>query len=183
MQAAYHPLPEEADDITPDAQLSSAPQGAQNILAQLPAPGTQQPSGMVPNMPDGRMVNQQKPGAPAMMQPVMVQGQVPGQMMYLPTAQPQQMWPSMQMPYPVNDNFYTCILAQAYSYCLFSQAPALQPTGPVIVPGTGVDLCPPSYIIMSLIITFICFFLNVTTLILGIPAIILSILVSSEDTY
>ena len=66
--------------------------------AQPSAPDAQQPSGMVSIMPDGRVVYQQRPGVPGMMQPMMVQSQVPGQVMYLPTAQPQQMW---QMPYVV----------------------------------------------------------------------------------
>ena len=99
MQAAF---PGEVEDTKPDAQLPSyATQGAQNVPAQPPAPSTQQLSNMACIMPDGRVVYQQRPGAPGMMQPMMVQGQLPGQMMYLPTAQPQQMWPSMQMPYPV----------------------------------------------------------------------------------
>ena len=68
MQTAF---PGETEDTKLDARLPSiATQGAQNIPAQPPAYGTQQPSGM----------------------------EIPGQM---PTAQPHQMWPSMQMPYPV----------------------------------------------------------------------------------
>ena len=61
----------------------------------------------------------------------------------------------------------------------FSKAPPPQPSDPVIVPDSNVDLRPPSYLVMSLIVAFICFFLNITTLMLGIPAIILSGLVRS----
>ena len=58
------------------------------------------------------------------------------------------------------------------------QAPAPQLTGPVLIPGSGVDLSPPSYLVMSLVVTIISFFLNITSLIFGIPAIVLSVLVS-----
>ena len=133
----------------------STPQGAQNIPAQPPVPGTQQPSGMSCTMPDGRVVYQQRLARPAMTQPMTVQGQFPGQIVHLPTAQPQHMWPSMQMPYT---------------------APTPHPAGPVVVPPTGVDLRPPSYLIMTLTVTFICFILNAATLIFGVPAIVLSVL-------
>ena len=78
MQTAYHPFPEEAEETKADAEPSYAPQGAKNIPAQPPTPRI--------------------PMQPGIAQPMMVQGQLSGQMMYLPTAQPHQMW---QMPYVV----------------------------------------------------------------------------------
>ena len=48
----------------------------------------------------------------------------------------------------------------------------------MVIPEAGVDLRPASFLVMSLIVTFICFILNITTLIFGIPAIIMSVLVS-----
>ena len=99
MQAAF---PGEAEDTKPDAQLPSY--ASQNIPAQPSAPGAQQSARI---MPDGRVVYQHA-------QPMMVQGQIPGQMMYLPNAQPQQMWPSMQMPYVVRRLYNTLLVCQEW---------------------------------------------------------------------
>ena len=48
----------------------------------------------------------------------------------------------------------------------------------MIIPETGVDLRPASYLVLSLIVAFFCIILNITTLVFGITAIVLSVMVS-----
>ena len=53
----------------------------------------------------------------------------------------------------------------------------LQPGGVVATPSGKVDLRPPSYLILSIIVTINCTVLLFFTLIIGIPAIFLSVMV------
>ena len=54
---------------------------------------------------------------------------------------------------------------------------ALQPGGIVATPSGEVDLRPPSYLILSILVTVNCAFLCVLTLVIGITAIVFSSMV------